>query len=87
MLFRSAFDTLRRIELGETPLVLDRLRVQLLPDGPDGARTLHAEVAARPAVPGAVKTVSFAVNVTGPLSQLLRLGLANSDRLHVAPAR
>lgn len=70
-----AYDMLHRIEMGETWLTIERLRVQLYPDGPNGARSAVVDIAARPAGGGVVDRVTFAVNVFGPLSQVVRLGL------------
>jgi hypothetical protein len=70
-----AYDTLRRIELGELPLTVDRLRMELYPDGPDGPRSAVVEISARPAAGSIVEQVSFTVNVAGPLREVLELGL------------
>jgi hypothetical protein len=70
-----AFDTLRRIELGEMPLVVEGLEVKLYPDGPDGA-SARVTLSGHPADPkSAVGKVSFSVNVDGPLSQVIQLGM------------
>ncbi len=69
-----AYDTLRRIELGDMPLEVETLRVSLFPDGPNGARSAVVEVVARPATGAAVEKVSFTLNVSGPLDEVLRLG-------------
>lgn len=82
-----AYETLRGIELGETPLTLDSLQVRLLPDGPDGARTASVEVAARPTIGTAVERVTFSINLSGPLTQVLRLGLDERTRVRMAPGR
>jgi hypothetical protein len=45
------------------------------------------EVAARPAAGTAVERVTFSVNLTGPLTQVLRLGMDERTRVQLAPAR
>lgn len=79
-----AYDTLRRIELGQLPLAVDDLRVELYPDGPDGDRSAVVAVTARPASAGTVvDVVTFDVNVAGPLNQVLRLGTDQRVKLQV----
>jgi len=78
-----AYDTLRRIELGELPLVVEKLRVELYPDGPSGPRSATAVVQARPADGSAVGLVSFQVNVSGPLDEVLKLGTNDKVKFRV----
>lgn len=83
-----AYDTLRRIELGELPLAVDRLEVKLYPDGPDGAISARVELSGHPAeANSAVGGVSFVVNVAGPLSQVLRVGLKQNASIQINSAR
>ena len=83
-----AYDTLRRIELGELPLVVDALEVKLYPDGPDGAVSARVELSGHPAeANSAVGVVSFSVNVAGPLSQVLQLGLQKNASMSVSSGR
>jgi hypothetical protein len=82
-----AYDSLRRIELGEVPLTMENLRVQLFPDGPGGARTAHVEVAARPTAGSAVERVTFSINLSGPLTQVLKLGMDDRAKVRMAPSR
>jgi hypothetical protein len=81
------YDTLHRIELGEVPLTMENLRVQLFPDGPDGARTAHVEVTARPPAGSTVKLVTFSLNLSGPLEHVLRLGADSRAKIQLAPRR
>jgi hypothetical protein len=75
---------LRDIELGASELEVSSLRVQLTPDGDLQGRTAHIEVDARPLQPhGAVKRVTFDINVDGPFSSLLRLGINQPFSLEV----
>lgn len=76
-----AYDTLRAIELGEMPLQVEKLRIELYPDGPDGVRSAVAEVVARPATGHAVERVSFTVTVAGPLDEVLRLGASDQAKI------
>jgi hypothetical protein len=82
-----AYETLRRIELGETPLTLDSLLIKFLPDGPEGSRSASVVVGARPAAGTAVERVTFSVNLTGPLTQVLRLGMDERMRVQIPRAR
>jgi hypothetical protein len=67
---------LKEIELGEAELQVDSLRIRLTPDGDERGRSAFIEVDARPLQPsGTVKSVTFDINVEGPYSSLLRLGL------------
>ncbi len=77
-----AYDSLSHIELGEDTLAVEKLRVELYPDGPDGARSALVEVTARPPKGSAVELVSFTVNVAGPLKQVIDLGLKNQARIN-----
>jgi len=70
-----AYETLRRIEMGEMPLQVEDLSIVLYPDGPDGPRSAAVRVTARPTTAGSVvDKVTFAINVSGPLDQVLKLG-------------
>lgn len=82
-----AHGTLSDIELGRQPLQVEQLRVELRPDGPDGARSATVMVAARPVVGGAVERVTFTINVSGPLDQVVRLGLDDRARLNFRSGR
>ncbi len=72
-----AFDTLRRVELGEDSLTVDSLQVDLYRQNADGGRTAQIRVNARPLDDRDVKHITFTVNLSGPLDQVLRLGLGN----------
>jgi hypothetical protein len=82
-----ARQTLNDIELGQQSLAVDSLRVELYPDGPDGVRSASVEVSARPIGGGVVDRVTFTVNVAGPLTQVLRLGLNDRAKVSVAPKK
>ncbi len=74
-----AYADLRDIELGFTDLRLEGLSVQLTPAGDGEGRTARVRVRARPLKPGGVvEQVTFEVNVAGPLSEVVRLGLNQS---------
>lgn len=76
-----AYETLRRIELGEMPLSVEKLGIALYPDGPNGEKSAVVEVAARPAEGNIVERVSFNINVSGPLKEVLLLGSDDRVRL------
>ena len=68
-----AYDTLRQIEMGEMALSVESLEVVLYPDGRDGKVSARVAVTARPADRRAVEEVSFELNVTGSLKEVLLL--------------
>lgn len=76
-----AYAPLAEIELGRAAVQVDELALDLYPDGPDGARSLRLEVAGRPVASTAIGTVRFTVNVTGPLQELIELGLNEKARV------
>ncbi len=74
-----AYVDMRDIELGLTELRIDGLSVQLTPAGDGEGRTARVRVRARPVkAGGVVEQVTFEVNVSGPLSEVVRLGLNQS---------
>lgn len=78
-----AYETLRAIEMGEMRLEVDSLDVGLRPDGDPSGRTARVVLTARPAAKAtAVESVRFEVNVSGPLADLLRLGLEGKIQVH-----
>lgn len=81
----QAYDDLRDIELGHSDLAVNSLRIELTPDGDAEGRSARVLVDATPVQPdGAVKQVLFTVNVSGPLSTLLHLGMTQefSTEIH-----
>ncbi|MBP6506804.1 MAG: YdbH domain-containing protein [Opitutaceae bacterium] len=80
-----AYDSLRHIELGEQSLTVEKLRVELYPDGTGGARSATVEVSARPPAGSIVEQVSFTINVAGPLEQILKLGLDDRAKIKFGP--
>lgn len=76
-----AYEPLQRIELGQETLTVDLLRVALYPDGVSGPRSAVVEVMARPSEGGVVESVSFTINLAGPLQQVLQLGLDDRARV------
>jgi hypothetical protein len=83
-----AHGMLQRIELGQAPLAVENLRLQLYPDGAGGARSARVEVVARTTGVGdVVEKVTFTVNVSGPLDQVLRLGLDNRAKIRLNSAK
>ncbi|MBS0631717.1 MAG: YdbH domain-containing protein [Verrucomicrobia bacterium] len=68
-----ALATLRAIELGRTLLLVDSLAVDFDPEAVE--RTAAVHVTARPPVSDVVKEVKFDINVNGPLTDVIGLGL------------
>lgn len=74
-----AYPEMQAIELGRTELRIENLSVQLTPQGDDQGRTARVKATARPAhAGGVVESVTFEVNVSGPLTQVLKLGMNQS---------
>lgn len=79
-----AHGMLQRIETGQAPLAVESLSLRLYPDGANGARSAQIEVVARTTGVGdVVEKVTFTVNVSGPLDQVLRLGLDDRAKIRV----
>jgi hypothetical protein len=70
-----AYAAVEAIELGRESLVIESLQVLTHPEADAAGRTARLQVRARPAIPGPVGEVSFEVNLSGPLNQVLKLGL------------
>lgn len=71
-----ALATLSDIELGRLPLQVQSLDVDLSPDGDVAGRTASVSIRGRPVGDGgAVDLVTFQINVAGPLSEVLKLGI------------
>lgn len=71
-----AYENLSSIELGKSDLRVTKLNVQLTPEGDDRGRSATVKIVAQPDQPGgAVKEVTFDVNVAGPLDALVKVGM------------
>lgn len=77
-----AYESLRRIELGQDLLAVEKLKVELYPDGPDGVRSATVEVATRPPPGSLVEQMSFTINVAGPLKQVLDLSMSDRAKIN-----
>lgn len=73
-----AYETIRQIEMGLMTLQVETLTAQVQPAGDEAGRSATVRLSARPAVASAVDKVDFEVNVSGPLDEVLKLGLGNS---------
>jgi hypothetical protein len=80
-----AHDDLIAIEMGERSLAVERLEVQLYPDGQGGLRTVRAELMARPMNSPGVKRVSFGINVMGPWEDLVMLSTSQGASILIKP--
>ncbi len=78
-----AYEPLRAIEMGETPLHIESLDVGLRPEGDPAGRTARIVLVARPEADKVIKSVRFEVNVAGPLADVLRLGITRGVRVNV----
>jgi len=78
-----AYQTLSDVELGRMPLVVDQMSIELYPDGLEGVRSATVKVSARPADGRVVERVDFTVNVSGPLDQVIKLGLDDRARMNL----
>ena len=70
-----AYAAVEAIELGRESLVIESLQVLTHREADAAGRTARLQVRARPVIPGPVGEVSFEVNLSGPLNQVLKLGL------------
>jgi hypothetical protein len=72
------------IELGETQLQIKSFIFQASPKGDERNRTAVIQVSARPYKEGGpVKLVTFDINVEGPLSALVRVGMSDQRSFDV----
>jgi hypothetical protein len=70
------------IELGRTPLEVSSFNLLLTPKGDSRGRTARLQVSGRPDKAGSgVKLVQFEVNVQGPLTELVRVGMGGQVTL------
>lgn len=77
-----AYETLRAIEMGEMRLEVNSLDVGLQPEGDPAGRTARVVVTARPAKNDVVESVRFEINVAGPLTDVVRMGLEGRVNMH-----
>ncbi len=75
VLRRNYYQTLRGIEMGETTLNVDVLRIDLRPDGAGGVRSAKIFIDAHPSDRRKVERVTFTINVSGALAKVIRMGL------------
>ncbi|HRE81647.1 MAG TPA: YdbH domain-containing protein [Opitutaceae bacterium] len=80
-----AHETLRQIEMGLMALEVEALSAEIFPDGDGEGRTARLTLLARPRQSTSVKEVTFDVNVSGPLDQVLQLGLQNNVSIKAGP--
>ncbi|WP_221029820.1 hypothetical protein [Actomonas aquatica] len=73
---------LEEIEQGRRFIQVERLEVQLYPDGVDGSTSARVRLVGRPENSAVVDKVDFTVNVSGPLQELIELGL--DDRASIS---
>ncbi|MBP7141761.1 MAG: YdbH domain-containing protein [Opitutaceae bacterium] len=70
-----AHETLRQIEMGLMSLQVETLSAEMHPAGDALGRSATVRISARPAVPSAVDRIDFEVNVSGPLDDVIKLGM------------
>lgn len=70
-----AYETLRQIEMGLMSLQVETLSAEVYPEGDALGRSATVRISARPAVASAVDRIDFEVNVSGPLDEVIRLGM------------
>lgn len=71
-----SYPTLQEIELGKLGLRVEMLEVRLTPGGDEKGRSASVHIRARPEHEGgAVREVTFEINVAGPLAEVLRMGM------------
>lgn len=80
-----AFSALQRVELGQTPLHVRLLSAEFRPAGDALGRTASVHLQAEPIDSQLVAPLLMEVNVSGPLDQLIKIGL--DDRMRVGGPR
>ncbi len=70
-----AYETLRQIEMGLMSLQVETLSAEVHPEGDALGRSATVRISARPAVASAVDRIDFEVNVSGPLDEVIKLGM------------
>jgi hypothetical protein len=80
-----AFPALQRVELGQTPLHVRLLSAEFQPAGDALGRTASVHLEAAPIDPQLIAPLLMEVNVSGPLDQLIKIGL--DDRMRVGGQR
>ncbi len=70
-----AYETLRQIEMGLMSLQVETLSAEVHPAGDSMGRSATVRISARPAVASAVDRIDFEVNVSGPLDEVIKLGM------------
>lgn len=80
-----AFGSLRRVELGQTPLNVRVLSATFQPAGDAFGRTATVRLEAEPVDSQLIAPIRMDVNVAGPLDRLIKLGL--DDRMHFGGVR
>ncbi|MBK9990905.1 MAG: hypothetical protein IPP19_09280 [Verrucomicrobia bacterium] len=77
-----AYADMKAIELGKADLRVKTLDVKLTPEGDERGRSATVRLVAQPEqAGGAVKEVTFDVNVAGPLNAVLKLGMKQNFSL------
>ncbi|MCX6951458.1 MAG: YdbH domain-containing protein [Verrucomicrobia bacterium] len=78
-----AIDTLRRVELGEDTLIVDRLNIDLFSLTGASARTARINIVGHPTNDRDVKRITLEVNVAGPLNQVVKLGVGKGASIQM----
>lgn len=78
-----AYPTLERIEMGREPLAVDDFVVQFFPPDDPLGRTASIRIEGHPREDPLLEKVVLTINLSGPLTDLLRLGLENSIQFDV----
>ncbi len=80
-LWKPAFHVLSRIELGQTPLAVNALLAEIIPEGDVEHRTARVRINAASRGEGMRVPLEIDVGVSGLLNQLLKLGLDDRVKL------
>jgi len=69
-----AYDTLKEIEEGRQPIIVDNITIKFTPDGDDAGRSASVAIEARPTNPqSSIRRLRINVNVNGPLTQVIEM--------------
>jgi hypothetical protein len=78
------YPDLEEIEMGRVLLQVQTLTIRLTPEGDERGRTGSVHMAARPVKAKAgVKVLNFDVNVAGPITDVINLGLKQKDSVSI----
>jgi len=78
-----AYDTLKEIENGVQPIIVENITIKFTPDGDDAGRTATVGIEAKPTNPkSSIQHLRINVNVSGPLAKVVEM--LSTDRIQIS---